>query len=118
MRALVRPGSEGKLPPGVEPVFGDPLDRGSFASAVSPADTFVQLVGVPHPSPTKAELFRTIDLASALASISAARDARVAHFVYVSVAHPAPAMAAYWKTREEAEAALAASGMNATVLRP
>ena len=62
--------------------------------------------------------FRSIDLASALASISAATEAKVDHFVYVSVAHPAPAMKAYWQARVEAEEALSASGMNATVLRP
>jgi uncharacterized protein YbjT (DUF2867 family) len=118
VRALARPGSETRLPAGVEPVLGNALVRDSFASAVAPADTFVQLVGVPHPSPAKAEQFRSIDLVSALASISAAKAAWVAHFVYVSVAHPAPAMKAYWEARAEAEAALAASGMNATVLRP
>ncbi|HET7451951.1 MAG TPA: NAD(P)H-binding protein, partial [Thermoanaerobaculia bacterium] len=118
VRALVRPGSEGKLPAGVEPVPGNPLDGKSFSAAVAPADTFVQLVGVPHPSPSKAAQFRSIDLASALVSIAAAKEARVSHFVYVSVAHPAPAMTAYWRAREEAEAALGASGVNATVLRP
>jgi len=118
VRALVRPGSETRLPPGVEPVLGNPLERASFAASVAPADTFVQLVGVPHPSPAKAAEFRSIDLASALASISAATEAKVDHFVYVSVAHPAPAMKAYWQARVEAEEALSASGMNATVLRP
>ena len=118
MRALVRKGSEGKLPAGVEPVFGNALDRATFKDSVAPADTFVQLVGVPHPSPAKAAQFRAIDLASALASISAAKEAGVGHFVYVSVAHPAPVMTAYWKAREEAEAALSDSGLDATVLRP
>src|SRR5260221_13103765 len=96
VRALVRKGSEGRLPPGCEAVFGNALDRSSFEGAVAPSDTFVQLVGVPHPSPAKAKQFREIDLASALASIEAAKRAGVAHFVYVSVAHPAPAMTAYW----------------------
>jgi uncharacterized protein YbjT (DUF2867 family) len=118
VRALVRPGSETRLPTGVEPVFGNALEKESFASAIAPADTFVQLVGVPHPSPAKAAQFRSVDLASALASISAAQAAGIGHFVYISVAHPAPAMKAYWKAREEAEAALAATGINATVLRP
>jgi len=118
VRALVRPGSEAKLPAGAEPVSGDALVRESFASAIAPADTFVQLVGVAHPSPAKAAQFRSIDLASALASISAAKEAGVGHFVYVSVAHPAPTMKAYGQARIEAEEALAASGMNATVLRP
>jgi uncharacterized protein YbjT (DUF2867 family) len=118
VRALVRKGSEKKLPPGCEAVFGNALDAASFESAVAPSDTFVQLVGVPHPSPAKARQFREIDLASALASISAAKNSGVAHFVYVSVAHPAPAMTAYWQARAEAEEALAKSGLRATVLRP
>ncbi|MGH9442507.1 MAG: NAD(P)H-binding protein [Thermoanaerobaculia bacterium] len=118
VRALVRKGSEGKLPAGCEPVFGNALDRASFAGEVAPSDTFVQLVGVAHPSPSKAEQFREIDLASALASIAAAKAAGIAHFVYVSVAHPAPAMKAYWRARAEAEEHLEESGMNATVLRP
>lgn len=118
VRALVRKGSERKLPAGCEPAFGNALDESSFENAVAPSDTFVQLVGVPHPSPAKAKQFREIDLASALASISAAMKAGVSHFVYVSVAHPAPAMKAYWQARAEAEEVLAKSGLNATVLRP
>ena len=118
VRALVRPGSETRLPSGAEAVTGDPLDLGSFAASVAPADTFLQLVGVPHPSPSKAALFRSVDLASAKASAEAARAASVSHFVYVSVAHPAPAMRAYWEARAEAEAFIAEQGLNATILRP
>jgi len=116
--ALVRPGSAAKLPQGVTPILGDALDETSFAEHVAPADTFVHLVGVSHPSPAKADLFRTIDLASARAAVAAAGAAAVRHFVYVSVAHPAPVMKAYWKTRQEAEQLIAHSGLNATVLRP
>lgn len=121
VRALVRPGSKNKLPKGprgAEVVWGNPLDRDTFASQVQPADTFVQLVGVPHPSPAKAEQFKTIDLASARASVSAAAEAGVRHFLYVSVAHPAPVMKAYTETREKAEGILKSSGLTATVLRP
>src|SRR3954453_3028917 len=95
VRALVRPGSEGKLPAAATPVFGDALNRDTFAAHVKPADAFVHLVGVPHPSPRKAEQFHAIDLASLRASVSAAVEAAVRHFVYVSVAHPAPVMKAY-----------------------
>jgi uncharacterized protein YbjT (DUF2867 family) len=118
VRALVRPGSERKLPEGAAPVFGDALDGASFAARVAPADTLLQLVGVPHPSPAKAALFRSVDLASAKASARAAADAGVAHFVYVSVAHPAPAMKAYWEARAEAEAFIAEMKLDATILRP
>lgn len=118
VRALVRPGSEARLPRGAEAVPGEALVRESFEGRVAPADTFVQLVGVAHPSPSKAELFRTVDLASAKASAEAARAAGIAHFVYVSVAQPAPAMRPYWEARAEAEAFIAARGLNATILRP
>jgi uncharacterized protein YbjT (DUF2867 family) len=118
VRALVRPGSESKLPGGCEAVAGDPLDGASFAGRVAPCDTFVQLVGVPRPSPAKARQFREIDLVSGRASVSAARAAGVEHFVYVSVAQPAPVMKAYWETRAEVEHLLRESGVPATVLRP
>ena len=53
-------------------VIGNPLDRETFAAAIAGHDTFVQLVGVPHPSPAKAAQFVEIDLKSAVESISAA----------------------------------------------
>src|SRR3954465_5396914 len=103
VRALVRKGSESKLPRGCEAVPGDALDESSFAASVSPSDTFVQLVGVPRPSPAKGRQFREIDLVSGRASVEAARAAGVKHFVYVSVAQPAPVMKAYWQARAEVE---------------
>jgi uncharacterized protein YbjT (DUF2867 family) len=118
VRALVREGSESKLPRGCEAVMGDPLDESSFAGAVSPSDTFVQLVGVPRPSPAKARQFREIDFVSGRASVAAARAAGVRHFVYVSVAQPAPVMKAYWQARAEVERLLRESGVPSTVLRP
>src|SRR5205085_3387596 len=69
-------------------------------------------------SPSKTREFREIDLGSAIAAIDAAKTAGVNHFIYVSVAHPAPVMREYIAVRQKAEAAIQASGMNATVLRP
>jgi len=118
VRALARPGAEGRLPSGCDVRTGNALEAATFAEAVAPADTFVQLVGTPHPSPAKAKEFVAVDLASIRASASAAAGAAVRHFVYVSVAHPAPVMRAYVAARVEGEALLAASGLRATVLRP
>jgi len=118
VRALVRRGSEIKLPPGCEPVIGNALDASSFAENVPPSDTFVQLVGVPHPSPAKAAEFQSIDLASARASVSAAAGAGVKHFVYVSVAQLSPVMKAYQAARAEGEKMIRESGLAATILRP
>jgi len=118
LTAMVRPGSEKKVPAGCAPLPGDPLQRESFAEKIAPAKTFIQLVGVPHPSPRKAEQFRQIDLVSVQASVAAASAAGVEHFIYVSVAHPAPVMKAYIEVRKEGERLIRQSGMNATILRP
>jgi uncharacterized protein YbjT (DUF2867 family) len=118
VRALARPGSELKLPSGCTSVTGNALDASSYAQKISPADTFVQLVGVAHPSPAKAAEFRTIDLPAGLGAVSAASSVGIRHFVYVGVAHPAPMMHAYIAVRTECEAAIDAAGLNTTILRP
>lgn len=118
VRALTRPGAEGRLPAGVTAVRGDALHGISYAAQVAPADTFVHLVGVSHPSPAKAREFLSVDLASVAAAVPAAVTAGVRHFVYVSVAHPAPVMQAYIAARLRAEALIRDSGLPATILRP
>jgi uncharacterized protein YbjT (DUF2867 family) len=118
VRALVRPGSEKRLPPSCQAIPGNALDGKSYASLIAPADTFVQLVGVSHPNPSKAAEFRSVDLASGQSAIDAARNAGVRHFVYISVAHPAPMMKAYIEVRSQCEAMIRQSGMDATILRP
>jgi uncharacterized protein YbjT (DUF2867 family) len=118
VRALVRAGSESRAPRGCAIVTGDALRAETFAPSLRAGDTLVHLVGVAHPSPAKAPQFRTIDLASVRASVEAARGRGVAHFVYVSVAQPAPAMRAYVAARAEGEAAVRSLGVPATFLRP
>jgi uncharacterized protein YbjT (DUF2867 family) len=118
VRALVRSGSEKKLPSGVEGVVGNPLRIDSYTNAIASADTFVHLIGVPHPSPTKAAQFRAVDLVSIEVATKAARDAGIRHFVYMSVAQPAPVMQAFIDVRRQGEELLRASGIDATFIRP
>jgi len=118
VRALIRPGSESRLVPGVAPVVGDALHGISYASAVAPAESFIHLVGVAHPSPAKAQEFLRVDLASMAAAVPVAVTAGIRHFIYLSVAQPAPVMRAYVAARMRAEALLRESGLSATVLRP
>jgi uncharacterized protein YbjT (DUF2867 family) len=118
VEAVVRPSSAKKLPASCAPVIADALDGATYASRLSPDHTFVQLVGVSHPSPAKAQQFIDIDERSAMEAIRAAREANVRHFVYISVAHPAPAMRAYVAVRTRCEEAIRAAGLNATILRP
>jgi uncharacterized protein YbjT (DUF2867 family) len=114
--ALARKGSEGKLPAGVEIVVGDALDGNTFSC--TGADTFIHLVGTPHPAPWKGPEFRAVDLPSLQASVSAAARARVAHFVFLSVAQPAPIMREYIEVRAECERIIRSSGLKATFIRP
>lgn len=116
--ALARSGSGQKLPNGCTPVTGDALDGASYEQHLAACDTFIQLVGVAHPSPAKAKEFVAIDQRSGNEAIRAAKRAGIAHFIYVSVAHPAPAMHAYIAARSACEEELVASGLNATILRP
>lgn len=118
VHALTRPQSLHKLPVGCIPVPGDALDLSTFHGSVPAAATFIHLTGVAHPSPAKAAEFRSIDQAAFDASLAAATIARCSHFIYVSVAHPAPVMHAYIAVRRECEARLEASGLAATILRP
>ena len=118
VRALVRAGSENKAPAGCEVVTGNPLDPDTFANKISPSDTYVHLVGVAHPGPSKAKEFTTIDLRSIETAVPVAVMAKVSHFVYVSVAHPAPMMKAYIEVRTRGEDLIRESGLNATILRP
>ena len=99
-------------------VHGDALRAETYADQIAPADTFVHLVGVAHPSPSKAEEFREIDLVSRREAVSAAKQASIRHFVYLSVARPAPMMKAYQAVRAEGEAMIIASGIPASFVRP
>src|ERR1035438_8597478 len=92
MRALVRPGSKAQLPAECEVVSGNALEADTYRKLIRPADTFIQLVGVPHPSPAKVAQFRAIDLVSGREAIQACAELGLQHFIYLSVAHPAPMM--------------------------
>jgi nucleoside-diphosphate-sugar epimerase len=118
VRALVRAGSATRLPVGAKGVTGDALNPASVAAAVQRGETIVHLIGTPHPNPSKALEFERVDLGSALISIAAAQHIGAPHFVYLSVAQPAPMMQAYQATRAKAESAIADARLTATVLRP
>jgi uncharacterized protein YbjT (DUF2867 family) len=118
VRALVRPGSKAKLPAECEVVSGNALDANTYHQLIRPSDTFIHLVGVPHPSPAKAAQFLAVDLVSAREAINACAELGMRHFIYLSVAHPAPMMKDYIAVRAECEQMLQDRHLNATILRP
>ena len=115
VHALARPQSIRKVPLGCAPIPGDALNPATFRNSVPTATTFIHLTGVAHPSPAKTAAFRAIDQASFEASLQAAIAARASHFIYVSVAHPAPVMHDYIAVRRVCEQRLRDSGLNATI---
>ena len=118
VKALVRQGSETKVPASAECITGDALKIDSYTSQIAPADTFAHLIGVPHPSPAKAKQFQDVDLVSIKVATNAAREAAVRHFVYLSVAQPAPVMKAFIEVRRQGEELVRATGIPATFVRP
>lgn len=119
VKTLVRKGSESKVPKGCDYVISNPFQSQSIAKEIPPGSTFVQLLGVAHPGPGKAEQFKTIDLASVKASAEAAKEAGVEHFIYVSVAQtPTRIMHDYQQCRKQGEAYILEKGLPATFVRP
>jgi uncharacterized protein YbjT (DUF2867 family) len=118
MRLLVRPGSERKVPKGCEIVHGDALRAETYTALVTPADTFVHLIGVARPSPSKAAEFRAVDLKSCQEAARVATQSRVRHFIYLSVARPAPIMQEYQAVRAECEQLIREQRLPATFVRP
>lgn len=117
--ALVRKGSEAKLPKGVRGIVADPFEASTFQQWIPKGAVFVQLLGVSHPSPRKKEQFREIDLRSVKASADAAAAVGVSHFVYVSVAMAeSSVMKDYQAVRKEGEWYLQTKSFPCTFIRP
>ena len=89
---LARQESLNRVPAGATTVVGDALQVDSVTAAIRPGDTVVHLVGTPHPTPSKADQFEKVDLASIRATVSAAKQVGISHLIYLSVAQPAPIM--------------------------
>lgn len=118
VKALIRKGSEHKVKSKCEIITGSPFDADTFKEHVTGCGTFIQLLGVPHPSPAKAKEFREIDLVSIQQSVIAAKHAGVKNFIYLSVAEPAPIMKAYIEVRKEGERLITEAGLNAVFIKP
>jgi nucleoside-diphosphate-sugar epimerase len=118
VRALARQESLDRVPAGALGVVGNALQVASVAAALRPGDSVVHLVGTAHPTPSKADQFEKVDLASIRATVSAAKQKEISHLLYLSVAHPAPIMQAYLWMRALGEMMIREAGLTATIIRP
>lgn len=118
VNALVRKGSESKLNTGCNAVAGNALDRFTYENKIIDCDTFIHLIGVHHPGPGKKDEFKNIDLISIEQAAAAAVNAGIKHFIYLSVAHPAPVMKEFIKVRMQGEEILRQTSMRSSFIRP
>jgi uncharacterized protein YbjT (DUF2867 family) len=107
---------------GAEPVLADLEGANDIAAAVAGADAVVFAAGAGPGS--GAERKRTVDLGGALKLIDAARANGIARYVIVSSigaddpAAGSEAMRPYLEAKHEADEAVAASGLDFTIVRP
>ncbi len=119
-RLLVRPGHEGRVrhPDRVELVSGDVADGDALASLLQGADAVIYLIGILRESPARGITFEALQQEGALRVIDAARDAGVGRFLLMSANGVRADGTPYQRTKARAEAYLAESGLDWTVLRP
>jgi uncharacterized protein YbjT (DUF2867 family) len=107
---------------GAEPVVFDLEGGGDLAAVVEGADAVVFAAGAGPGS--GAERKRTVDLGAAVKLIEAAKAANVRRYLIVSSigaddpAGGSEAMRPYLEAKAEADAAVAASGLDYTIVRP
>lgn len=118
VKALVRENSNSVYPSDCTVITGDALNKDTYADKIDGCDTFIHLVGVSHPGPGKKNKFREIDLVSIEQAVQAALKNGVKHFIYLSVAHPAPVMKEFIEVRLKGEELLIRSGLKCSYIRP
>lgn len=119
IHALVRNGSENKLPDGCNIIPGNALDSASYIDHVPKKSIFIHLIGVAHPSPSKKEQFQKIDLVSIQEAVKTAVAANASHFIYLSVSmYPTKIMKDYQEVRAKGEQLLLQSKLTSTFIRP
>jgi uncharacterized protein YbjT (DUF2867 family) len=94
------------------------LENNAYKDIIYPCDSLLHLVEASHPNPFKKELFVKVDLKSLEQTLDAAISNNIKHFIYLSVAHPAPIMKSYIEIRKKCEDLICQSGLSATIIRP
>lgn len=119
IKALVRKGSEHKLPSGCALVVGNALDAATYSAAAAGADVFIHLIGVAHPSPAKKAEFEAIDKVSVQQAARVISDNQLPYVIYLSVSqYPGRIMKEYREVRAAGESMLRATGARCTFIRP
>jgi uncharacterized protein YbjT (DUF2867 family) len=121
VRALVRPGSEGKLSllSGVEILRGDVTDPPSLEGAMGGCDALVHLVGIIRESPSRGITFRRLHAEATANVVAAAQNQGVMRYLHMSAnGTRVDASSGYHRTKWEAEETVRSSELEWTIFRP
>lgn len=121
VRALVRPGSEGKLAirEGVEVHRGDVSDPGSLRGALQGCGAVVHLVGIIREHPARGVTFRRLHAEATAHMVGAAEGQGVRRFLHMSANGAREKDATeYHRTKWEAEQTVRWSKLDWTIFRP
>lgn len=121
VRALVRPGSEKKLPSGLEVEIapGDVGRPDSLGPAVEGVEAVIHLVGIIREFPKRGITFEELHHRATVNIVAAAQAAGVKRYLHMSALGARPdSRSPYHQTKAAAEAEVRASGLDYTIFRP
>jgi NADH dehydrogenase len=121
VRALVRPGSAGKLvvQDGIETHPGDVTEAASLAGAMTDCDAIIHLVGIIREFPAKGITFERLHVEATSHVLAAAELQGVKRYLHMSSNGTGPTgTTGYHRTKWQAEQAVRESTLAWTILRP
>ncbi|MBK8485050.1 MAG: NAD(P)H-binding protein [Saprospiraceae bacterium] len=117
--ALVRNGSEHKVPPGIEILIADVFNPESWKEHIPKDCIFIHLLGVAHPSPQKKAAFLNIDRRALKDVANVANERNSKAFIYLSVAmEPSSIMKDFQEAKSLGEKYLESLHLNSIFVRP
>jgi uncharacterized protein YbjT (DUF2867 family) len=119
-RALVRPGSEHKLPAasGVDTVSGEVGNEAAVRACLEHVDAVIYLIGILREFPKKGITFDALQRRGAERTFNIARERGITRVLLMSANGVDAAATPYQQTKLAAEEALRASGLDWTIFRP
>lgn len=121
VRALVRPGSEGKLAvrAGVEVCHGDATEPASLEGALAGCEAIIHLVGIIREFPAKGITFERLHVEATRHVLAAAAEQGVKRYLHMSANGTGPAgTTGYHRTKWQGECAVREAGLDWTLFRP
>jgi len=120
--ALVRPGSESKLPVNsdeITVVHGDILDKSSFSEALSQCDAAIHLIGIIREFPGKGITFEKFHVQATQNVLDAARENNIGRYVHMSaLGARIDSPSGYFATKARAQELVVSSGLDYTIFKP